>query len=84
MYIQSLQPTFIATSSTLSVIANKSGNLIVKVLDLQGKIAKTVKTKIDEGSQQLDINLSDLTSGMYVLNAFNGDVFLRSIRFVKQ
>ena len=36
------------------------------------------------GKQQLELNLSDLGSGRYVMNAFSGGNFIKSIRFVKQ
>lgn len=84
MYIQSLHPTLINSSSFLNVVSNKDGKLVIKVLDIQGRIAKKVITTIAQGNQQLNINLSDLNSGMYILNAFNGDTFIKSIKFVKQ
>ncbi len=84
MYIQSLHPTLINSNSFLNVVSNKDGKLVIKVLDIQGRIAKKVTTTIAQGNQQLNINMSDLNSGMYILNAFNGDTFIKSIRFVKQ
>jgi len=84
MYIQSLQPMFISETSFLNIVANKNGKLVIKVLDVQGRIAKTVTTQVSQGNQQLNINMNDLNSGTYVLNAFSGDTFIKSIRFVKQ
>jgi hypothetical protein len=65
-------------------MANKTGRLILKVLDIEGRIAKTVVANIDEGRHQLELNMGDLNSGRYVMNAFSGDTFIKSIRFVKQ
>jgi len=84
MLVQSLQPTIVQHESFLSVIAEGAGKLIIKVLDVQGRIAKTFNTRIDAGSQQFPIDMQDLPTGNYVLNAFHGDAFLKSIRFVKQ
>jgi len=84
MYIRSLDPTSIQNNSVLNVVANKDSHLTVKVLDVQGKMAKSFETRVFEGSQQLPINLGDLNSGMYVLNAFCGEEFLQSIRFIKK
>ena len=56
----------------------------MKVLDIEGRIAKTVVANIDEGKHQLELNMEDLNSGRYVMNAFSGDTFIKSIRFVKQ
>ena len=83
MYIQSLQPTTVSSSSYLNVVADKTGKLTLKVLDVQGRIAKKLSTAIAQGTQQLSVNLDDLTSGIYILNAFNGDVFIKSFRFTK-
>ena len=83
MHIQSLQPTLIKHNSTLNVIAQKGDNILVKVLDIEGKIAKSVEHYLQEGRQELSLNLSDLAKGNYVLNAFTKGVFLKSIRFIK-
>lgn len=84
MYIKSLQPNIIEDDSYLTVMSERTGNLVLKVLDVDGHMAKTVVADVAAGLQQLAINLSDLGSGNYILNAFNGDVFIKAIRFSKQ
>lgn len=84
MYIQHLQPNIILDDSYLTVMSEQAGNLILKVLDVDGHMAKTIVEDVSEGLQQLVINLGDLASGNYILNAFNGDVFIKAIRFSKQ
>jgi hypothetical protein len=84
MYIQNLQPGLVDTLSYLTVLADKTGRLVLKVLDIDGRIAKTVVANINEGKHQLELNMGDLNSGRYVVNAFSGDTFIKSIRFVKQ
>jgi len=84
MYIQNLQPGLVDNLSYVTVMANKTGRLVLKVLDIEGRIAKTVIATINEGRQQLELNMGDLNSGRYVMNAFSGDTFIKSIRFVKQ
>lgn len=84
MYIQSLQPEATNSISYLNIVADKIEKLTIKVLDVQGWVAKKVIAEVEEGKQQLDLNLNDLSSGIYILNAFIGDVFIKSIRFVKQ
>lgn len=83
MYIQSLHPVSTNSNTYLHVVANKSGQLTIKVVDVQGMLAKKLITPIKEGSQNLNLNLADLNNGNYILNAFNGDVFLKSIPFSK-
>ena len=84
MYIQSLQPNLVEESSFLTVFESKAGRLVLKVLDLEGRIAKTVVTLTEEVNQQINVNMSDLSTGAYVLNAFFKDRFIQSIRFIKQ
>ena len=84
MYIQSLHPNLVEESSFLTVFESKAGRLVLKVLDLEGRIAKTVVTLTEEGNQQINVNMSDLSTGAYVLNAFFKDRFIQSIRFIKQ
>ena len=84
MHIKNLQPSLTNSSSYLDVVADKIGKLTIKVLNVQGWVAKKVIAEVEEGKQQLDLNLNDLNSGIYILNAFLGDVFIKSIRFVKQ
>ncbi len=84
MYIQNLQPGMVETMSYVTVMADKTGRLVLKVLDIEGRIAKTMEANVNEGKQQLELNLGDLVSGRYVMNAFSGGNFIKSIRFVKQ
>jgi hypothetical protein len=84
MYIQNLQPGLVDNKSYMTVLAQKNGRLVFKVLDVEGRIAKTVVANVNEGKQQLELNMGDLHTGRYVLNAFNGDTFIKSIRFDKQ
>jgi uncharacterized protein (DUF2141 family) len=84
MFIQQLQPGQVERLSYLTVLANEAGKLIIKVFDVEGHIAKIVEADITAGKQQLELNMDDLHSGNYVMNAFSGGSFLKSIRFVKQ
>jgi len=84
MYIQNLQLGLMSDMSYMTVLAKKTGRLVLKVLDVEGRLAKTVVANIDEGKQQLELNMGDLNTGRYVMNAFSGDTFIKSIKFDKQ
>jgi hypothetical protein len=84
MYIQNLQLGLVENMSYVTVMADRTGRLILKVLDVDGRLAKTVVANINEGKQQLEFNMGDLDTGRYVMNAFSGDIFIKSIRFDKQ
>lgn len=82
MDIKAIDPTFL--DGYLNVVANNIGKLTLKVFDTNGRIAKKICKDIITGVQQLEVNFSDLSDGTYVLNAFNGDTFIKSFRFIKQ
>ena len=67
----------------LSSVSGNVSTITVKVLDTNGKIAKRLSTDVSVGVQLLKSKMVDLSNGTYVLNAFNGDVFLKAIKFIK-
>ena len=78
-----MQPT-LDSFGYLNIVADNFGKLTLKVLDTNGRIAKRIYEDVLEGCQKLDLKLNELSSGTYVLNAFHGDVFVKSFRFTKQ
>jgi len=69
--------------SYIDIVADCSGQLIVKILDIQGKRAKIIKETIKDGMQKLSINVDDLKKGSYVMNVFNDVGFVKSVRYTK-
>ena len=69
--------------SYIDIVADCSGQLIVKILDIQGKRAKTIKQTVGDGMQKLSIDLNDLNQGNYVMNIFNDFGFVKSVRYTK-
>ena len=69
--------------SYIDIVADCSGQLVVKILDIHGNWAKTIKETIGEGAQKLSINVDDLKEGNYVMNIFNDYGFVKSVRYTK-
>ena len=67
----------------LGIVAESKEKITLKILDVYGRMAKTIQMQIEEGMNELMVNLSDLQVGNYVVNAFSGDRFLKAIKFVK-
>ena len=78
-----MRPTEIDNKTYLGIVADGSHALTLKVLDVYGRIAKTVQTEIEDGMNELIVNLSDLQVGSYVVNAFSGGQFLKAVKFIK-
>ena len=83
MCIQTMKPTTHENFTYLGIVAVGNAKLTLKVLDVYGRIAKTIQTQIEEGMHELMINLTDLNVGTYVVNAFSGGRFLKAIKFAK-
>lgn len=84
MHVKTLQPTSVSDSSFLHVVSSKSDALTLKVYDVRGRMAKTINTTLTQGIHQVSLNMTDLDTGNYVLNAFSRGNFLKSIKFIKQ
>ncbi len=84
MNIHTIETKSLENSNLLQVAAEEAGKLVIKVLDVQGRIAKIISTQLSEGVQQLQLDLDDLSQGRYVLNAFSEEKFIKSIRFTKE
>jgi hypothetical protein len=78
-----MEPSF-DPCGCLQIVADNIGKLTLKVFDTNGRIAKKICQDVIAGVQQLDLNIGELSNGTYILNAFNGDVFLKAFKFVKQ
>lgn len=83
-YASKMETTLLDSCGYLNVAANKIGKLTIKVFDTNGRIAKRICRDVISGVQKLDLNISDLSNGTYIFNAFNGDTFIKAYRFIKQ
>jgi hypothetical protein len=84
MLIRWLQSISNNSLVVLNIESNSDSFLKLKVFNVEGKIAKSVETKVFAGHQDLSLNVSDLSSGNYILNAFYEGGFIQSIKFNKQ
>ena len=84
MLVNSLHPKNVQDQGLLTILADGAGRLIIKVLDVQGRIAKTYNEMVAAGEHIFSIDMQDLPTGKYVLNAFNGSDFVKCIKFEKE
>lgn len=83
MLAQKSGSAFGKNMSCIDIVADCSGQFVVKILDIQGKMAKTIKETIGDGMQKLSIDVDDLKQGNYVMNIFNDFGFVKSVRYTK-
>ena len=68
------------TTSELKIQLPNTGSYIFKVYDLSGK---AVIEATSERANELEMNVSDLEKGLYIMEVFNGKK-VQSVKFIKQ
>lgn len=63
--------------------ATCSGIMVVKVLDVQGRIAKTIRETVEESMGMIRLNMEDLRKGKYIINIFSEDCFVKAVQYTK-
>ncbi len=84
MYLQNSPAIAIKDNSYADVFTHNATQFTVKILDINGHFIKTIRQTLEQGVHKFCVNLSDLSNGRYVLNAFSGDKFIQSIHFTKR
>ncbi|MFN3343533.1 MAG: PKD domain-containing protein [Flavobacteriales bacterium] len=70
---------------TLDITGNIKGNVSIQVVDMLGKNALEVPAVINAGNNRIELNLSTLQNGMYLLSVRSADGSnLQTIRIIKQ
>ncbi|MEO6453544.1 MAG: T9SS type A sorting domain-containing protein [Ginsengibacter sp.] len=82
--IASLAPTIIRTGTTITITSAGNDAAMVAIYNLQGSpvIKKTVS--LFKGNNDISLDLSALSTGIYVLTSVNSEGELKKIRFIKQ
>lgn len=82
--INALLPSLVKTNAVLSISSAESDRLQLYMTDLTGKRYSIHQYQMQPGSNQIQLQLSNLPAGSYVLTAINGKGDLRTLRFLKQ
>ncbi|MGN6495261.1 MAG: PKD domain-containing protein [Agriterribacter sp.] len=81
----SIKPNPVAATMYVQVENNATGNGLLKVFDLQGRLIKyKAFSKQSSGSATLSMEVSDLRSGAYILQADLNGTAQKAARFIKQ
>lgn len=63
------------------IAADRQEQFIIKIWDIQGRMAKTIKETLVSGVSKISIDVADLKTGKYVMNVFNEQGFIKSIHY---
>lgn len=81
--IAGLYPTVVTSETSLSIAADKSTTLETMITDINGKLIRTSRQLINDGSNLVKVDCSSLPAGVYNLTALAAGES-KTIRFVKQ
>jgi PKD repeat protein len=77
-----LWPNPVVEQFNLTLNSSRNGNLILTIVDLNGREVRTSNASVVAGNNQLPMDVSGLEPGMYVLRLSNG-TSSAAMRFVK-
>ena len=66
-------------ASMLSFTTEKAGSMDVKILDLRGAVVQQQQFLVHAGAQAVQLDLNNLASGMYLVDALTEDGNARRI-----
>ncbi len=67
----------------IAAITCTGNSMVVKVLDVQGRIAKIIRQSVEDNIDRLRLNVEDLCTGKYIINIFSDDHFIKAVRYTK-
>lgn len=70
-------------NKSLDIVVNTKANLMVKILNVNGQFIKTVNKSVQSNAGRFSIRLDDLSRGVYILNIFDNNSFIRSFSYNK-
>jgi hypothetical protein len=80
----SLMPNVVTSSARLVISSGKSGNVQLLITDMSGRIVQKRNIALTAGSQQVAIDASKLSPGIYQITGFIAGEKATTIRFIKQ
>jgi hypothetical protein len=81
--LSAIYPMPVSDGVTLDIVSQKAGKITANITDIVGKVVKTDGFTVEEGSNSLPINLSQLAKGAYFISLSNGETRINQ-RIIKQ
>jgi hypothetical protein len=81
--INSLTPSLIHTNTTLSISSATADKAEITITSFQGTVVKRMSVSLNKGTTELPIDMTNLSTGNYILNVTNKSLELKTTRFAK-
>jgi hypothetical protein len=82
--ILSVVPTLVQTNAYVNIAAIANSRMEIVVTDISGRQVQKQTISIVPGSNQVTLNVSKLSPGMYQISGYTSDGITKTVRFVKQ
>ncbi len=82
--ISSMIPTMVRDRARLNISSSIKGSIQLVVTDINGRIVMNQKSAIDAGNQELWIDASRLSTGMFQITGYINGEKTATIRFIKR
>lgn len=82
--ISSMIPTMVIDRARLNISAAKGGNMQLVVSDISGRIVQTQNASINAGNQEIWLNASRLSPGLFQITGYLNGEKTATIRFFKR
>ncbi len=63
---------------------NKTSNILIKLVDINGRIIKQVKNVANEGANHIPIQLSEFSKGLYMIHLIENDKLVSTHKITKE
>jgi hypothetical protein len=83
-HLVSLAPNVVDGNAVLNIAAAKRGKVEVLVTDMAGKLVQKNIFNLFAGSNQLALNFSGFSSGMYVIRVLSAEGTSQMLQFIKR
>jgi len=78
-----LYPNPVTENATIEIDIIKKGSVTIQVVDVSGRLVGSKQTNVNEGFNKLNMNLSHLNTGTYIIKAVSGNQVFTSKFMVK-
>lgn len=82
--ISSIMPTVTENTTVIVISAAKAETISLVVTDVNGRIVKQLNSRVVAGTNNIELNVTNLQAGVYMINGLTATEKTPAMRFVKQ
>lgn len=82
--LEALVPNPVMNEARLSIQAAKKDNVELQIISLEGKPVQKMKMEIEAGTSIINLDMSRLQSGLYIIKGVFSDGSSNAVKFIKQ